>query len=170
MSNMTKVTDPVCGMEVDPAKSKGSFEHRGSTYHFCSTHCLEKFKNDPDAFVTRAKSATTTAKVSGPSSFSADAPSYTCPMHPEIRQDRRRGGAFIHAPCGGHQSLCKGRRELDPVQCADSWMRFRSSSFLAILASFLSTKYRGRVSKGNSVAQSRIVAPPEATSRKTSRT
>ena len=48
-----KVTDPVCGMQVDPAKSKGSFEHKGTTYHFCGLRCLEKFKNDPDGILAR---------------------------------------------------------------------------------------------------------------------
>ncbi len=41
-------------MQVDPAKSAGSFEYKGTTYDFCSTRCLEKFKNAPDSFVTRA--------------------------------------------------------------------------------------------------------------------
>ena len=49
----SKVIDPVCGMEVDPATSAGSFEYDGATYHFCSVRCLDKFKNDPDSFVTR---------------------------------------------------------------------------------------------------------------------
>ena len=70
----SKVIDPVCGMEVDPAKSAGAFEHKGTTYHFCSIRCLDKFKNDPDSFVDPA-----TPQPAG-------APLYTCPMHPEIRQ------------------------------------------------------------------------------------
>ncbi len=50
----SKVIDPVCGMEVDPATSAGSFEYKGTTYHFCSIRCRDKFKNDPDSFVARA--------------------------------------------------------------------------------------------------------------------
>ena len=45
-------TDPVCGMSVDPAKAAGSFAFEGKTYHFCSSHCLAKFKADPGAFVS----------------------------------------------------------------------------------------------------------------------
>jgi Cu+-exporting ATPase len=28
--------DPVCGMQVDPAKTAGSSEYNGKTYYFCS--------------------------------------------------------------------------------------------------------------------------------------
>src|ERR1700682_1208101 len=81
-----KVIDPVCGMEVDPATSTRSFDYKGASYHFCSVRCLEKFKNDPDSFVTRP-APKTAAKISSPSPAAAGAPLYTCPMHPEIRQD-----------------------------------------------------------------------------------
>src|SRR6202451_4921914 len=82
-----KVTDPVCGMQVDPATSKGSFDYKGTTYHFCSLRCLEKFKNDPDGVLARGVPKRETAKSSAPIPAAAGAPSYTCPMHPEIRQD-----------------------------------------------------------------------------------
>jgi Cu+-exporting ATPase len=73
-------------MQVDPANSARSFEYKGATYHFCSIRCLEKFKNDPASFVTRAPQAAA-AKDSSPSPVAEGAPLYTCPMHPEIRQD-----------------------------------------------------------------------------------
>ena len=82
-----KVIDPVCGMQVDPANSAGSFEYKGATYHFCDIRCLEKFKNDPDSFVTLAAPKTAAAKGSALLPAAAGAPLYTCPMHPEIRQN-----------------------------------------------------------------------------------
>jgi YHS domain-containing protein len=39
--------DPVCGMQVDPAKAAGSSEYDGKTYYFCSTSCKQKFDRDP---------------------------------------------------------------------------------------------------------------------------
>ena len=33
-------TDPVCGMAVDPATAAGAHAHAGTTYYFCSRHCL----------------------------------------------------------------------------------------------------------------------------------
>src|SRR5437773_1789353 len=38
--------DPVCGMTAQPRSAAGSFERKGETYYFCSTHCLEKFRKD----------------------------------------------------------------------------------------------------------------------------
>ena len=31
-----KVTDPVCGMQIDPAKAAGKLDHDGVTHWFCS--------------------------------------------------------------------------------------------------------------------------------------
>jgi Cu+-exporting ATPase len=40
--------DPICGMTVDPATAAGRYDHKGVTYYFCATSCLEKFKADPE--------------------------------------------------------------------------------------------------------------------------
>ena len=47
------VTDPVCGMTVDPESAAGSFDYKGQAYYFCSLHCLEKFREDPEGFLNR---------------------------------------------------------------------------------------------------------------------
>lgn len=44
------VTDPVCGMTVNTAKSPHRFDYNDETYHFCSAGCLTKFSADPDRF------------------------------------------------------------------------------------------------------------------------
>jgi len=43
--------DPVCGMLVDPAAGKPTFEHGGQTYHFCCKGCRDKFAADPGAYI-----------------------------------------------------------------------------------------------------------------------
>ncbi len=48
----TSVIDPVCGMKVNPSKAAGHFTFAGTEYHFCSTHCLEKFRANPKQFVS----------------------------------------------------------------------------------------------------------------------
>jgi P-type Cu+ transporter len=83
----SQVVDPVCGMTVDPAKSAGSFEYKGATYHFCSIRCLEKFKNDPDSFTTPTRPKPALAKSRALPPVAPAAPLYTCPMHPEIQQN-----------------------------------------------------------------------------------
>lgn len=73
-------TDPVCGMKVgaDPQKT-ASFE--GHAYHFCSSKCLDKFTADPASYVQREVNTPAPAKAAPARTI------YTCPMHPQIRQD-----------------------------------------------------------------------------------
>lgn len=42
--------DPICGMEVDPEKSKFKAEKGGQTYYFCSKQCFDQFlsQNKPE--------------------------------------------------------------------------------------------------------------------------
>jgi Cu+-exporting ATPase len=44
-------TDPVCGMEVDPATAAGTSEYQGTTYYFCSVGCKRQFDRDPQRYV-----------------------------------------------------------------------------------------------------------------------
>ncbi|MFC7738542.1 heavy metal translocating P-type ATPase [Roseomonas sp. GCM10028921] len=78
MADTASVTDPVCGMEVDPATSKHRLEHGGTTFHFCSAGCRTKFEANPEQYLRTEKAAAPTA--------AQKAAIYTCPMHPEIRQ------------------------------------------------------------------------------------
>ncbi len=46
--------DPVCGMKVDE-NSKHSTELDGETYYFCSEHCLTKFTDSPQGYLSDKK-------------------------------------------------------------------------------------------------------------------
>src|SRR5262249_29755661 len=97
-STAAKEKDPVCGMDVDPAKTRHRLEHDGKTYYFCCGGCLEKFRADPARYLTPKPSVNlvqlgAAGMASAPSkSASASAtPStadryYVCPMCPEVRQ------------------------------------------------------------------------------------
>src|SRR2546422_979257 len=75
--------DPVCGMAVDKQSAAASFEHTAVKYFFCSTHCLEAFRENPTRFLRR------TAQRTEPSHTpKSKASEYTCPMHPEIVRDQ----------------------------------------------------------------------------------
>ncbi|MDB5839207.1 MAG: actP [Herminiimonas sp.] len=69
-------TDPVCGMKVAPNSQK-EILHAGQTYHFCGTKCMDKFRAEPEAYLTLKRK-----EVAAPAAGTI----YTCPMHPEIRQ------------------------------------------------------------------------------------
>ena len=72
-------TDPVCGMQVDPAKTPHHATHDGHEHHFCSARCREKFIADPQRYLQPTTSAPVPEAAAGTI--------YTCPMHPEIRQE-----------------------------------------------------------------------------------
>lgn len=44
------VTDPVCGMEIDPTTAAASREHDGTTFYFCSLGCARAFDADPHRY------------------------------------------------------------------------------------------------------------------------
>jgi Cu+-exporting ATPase len=102
--------DPVCGMNVDPARAKASFEHAGKTYYFCCVGCREKFSAAPAKYLAPktligiSPGAAKPIQIApaavhgiarpappsspGPSGGSKPGPNneYTCPMDPEVRQ------------------------------------------------------------------------------------
>lgn len=80
--------DPVCGMTVDPQNAVGPVIHDGRDYFFCSGHCLESFKKEPDQYIAKeVKESCCGPKTKGPATVHADKDAiYTCPMHPEVRQ------------------------------------------------------------------------------------
>jgi len=73
-------TDPVCGMQVDPAKAAGAIEYQGQNYYFCGQRCLERFRADPAKFLKPAPAGEAQGHTATPGQ------EYTCPMDPEVRQ------------------------------------------------------------------------------------
>ncbi|MGY2492340.1 heavy metal translocating P-type ATPase [Cupriavidus sp. CP313] len=70
--------DPVCGMTVS-ADSRFQAEHAGARYYFCSASCQQKFESDPGKYTIPSEPPSAEPAAEGTI--------YTCPMHPEIRQD-----------------------------------------------------------------------------------
>ncbi len=73
------VKDLVCGMDVNPATTAHHARHDDTDYHFCSDGCRRKFIADPQRYLHPA------AQVAEPVPAGTR---YTCPMDPEIVQDR----------------------------------------------------------------------------------
>ena len=76
------VRDPVCGMKVDPKSAASTESFKGQTYFFCNPQCLAKFRSEPMRYVEPK----TSSSVEPPPSSAATKDEYTCPMHPEVRQ------------------------------------------------------------------------------------
>jgi Cu+-exporting ATPase len=71
-------------MDVVPGQAAGgSAEHGGTTYWFCNPGCREKFVAGPARYLTPAVAA---PPAKPPGARGADTRTYTCPMHPEVRQ------------------------------------------------------------------------------------
>ena len=68
--------DPVCGMKVNPATAKHRFAHQDQDYFFCSGRCRERFEAEPQKYL-RPREPEPPARAGS---------IYTCPMHPEVRQ------------------------------------------------------------------------------------
>lgn len=64
--------DPICGMTVGEASTMRA-ESDGETFYFCSDRCRQKFLSTPAA-VKHEETPSNKAI-------------YTCPMHPEVRQN-----------------------------------------------------------------------------------
>jgi Cu+-exporting ATPase len=79
--------DPVCGMSVGPANAAATAQHEGHTYYFCSKSCSDKFKADPEKFVTRSNSSRLAVATDVDQKAGSSNPAmYICPMDLEVRQ------------------------------------------------------------------------------------
>ncbi len=76
--------DPVCGMTVTTA-SEHHLEHDGLPFYFCSTKCKSKFEASPESYTAKDGSAAPAAPMAPVAGDQGVI--YTCPMHPQIRQD-----------------------------------------------------------------------------------
>ncbi len=70
--------DPVCGMAVTE-QSEHKLTHEGRPYYFCSAKCQGKFAANPLQYLVSTAPEDTAPEPAGTI--------YTCPMHPEVRQD-----------------------------------------------------------------------------------
>lgn len=49
---MAMVTDPVCGMQIEPDDAAGTIDYQGTAYYFCSQACRDAFAADPASYVS----------------------------------------------------------------------------------------------------------------------
>ncbi len=70
--------DPICGMTVDEASGL-RVEREGQIFYFCSEHCRQRFLVQKPSSTHAQQN---TSEVKSPATGT-----YSCPMHPEVRQD-----------------------------------------------------------------------------------
>ncbi len=161
-ATVTSVTDPVCGMTIDPSAAAGHVDYGGRTYYFCSEHCLHEFTADPAAYAMPSAESghghghehaghehaghehadhehgghghrRPSRAVTPPGDQSQV--EYTCPMHPQIRQ-LGPGSCPI---CGMALEPAVVTADSGPnPELADMTRRFWASAALALLVVLLS--------------------------------
>ena len=142
---LQEVRDPVCGMVVDPARSRFRHEYAGTTYHFCCDGCQTAFRTRPEAFLQAAAGAAAAADAAdhdpaaGHAGHHADhgaadhgaadrggdgaarAGTTGGGSHDEHRHERRPVPAAAPPAAGGAVSyvcpMCPEVRESEPVPC-----------------------------------------------------
>lgn len=122
--------DPVCGMTVQPATAAGSSEYQGTTYYFCATSCLVKFRTDPIYYLTplaqrlpRATPVPTGGTVE-----------YICPMDPDVLETKP--GACRICGMALEPKVISLEEERNP-ELEDMGRRFRLCLGPALLVMFL---------------------------------
>ncbi|MGO3151270.1 MAG: heavy metal translocating P-type ATPase [Galactobacter sp.] len=83
------VTDPVCGMTLNPAQAAASEDVNGQTYYFCSEGCHAKFVAAPDKYLDHADEQTAQAE-------------HAHAGHPEHEQEAHHGHTN-HEAHAGHE-------------------------------------------------------------------
>ncbi|MCF7802545.1 MAG: heavy metal translocating P-type ATPase, partial [Candidatus Marinimicrobia bacterium] len=160
MNDKQHLTDPVCGMQVDPADAL-SVEYQGETVYFCSEHCKHKFEAEPEKYIeadyenehenenkSDNKSDNKSERAHTHHHLSDDqAPPpetqgksgvvrYTCPMHPEVVQDHP--GAC--PKCGmalEPMTVSSSDEEEENPELIDMTRRFKISLILGLPVLFL---------------------------------
>jgi len=86
-------------MNVKPTTAKHAYDHAGKKYYFCCGGCVEKFKADPQKYLSRpigwgtlgmpapAKTAAVPTAQS-PKRENQSRPFYVCPMCPEVHESK----------------------------------------------------------------------------------
>ena len=82
MASVPQAQDPVCGMMVDPLSAAGTYNHAGTTYYFCSPGCVERFRVDPDGYLSGKY---TQSMEDAPVTPGTD---YICPMCPDVVSEK----------------------------------------------------------------------------------
>ena len=110
--------DPVCGMSVDPEKSRFSFDYAGTTYHFCCGGCHTAFQQAPEAFLKAAGDSAPAATMQGHQAASCEAPA--SPQHAPVCAHQAPPAADSASPPAGTVyvcPMCPNVRETEPAPC-----------------------------------------------------
>ena len=82
MASVPMARDPVCGMMVEPLSAAGKYDHAGTTYYFCHPRCEERFRSDPDGYLSGKYTQSMDDAPAKPET------EYICPMCPDVVSEK----------------------------------------------------------------------------------
>ncbi len=123
MASVPPARDPVCGMSVDPLSAAAKYEHAGTMYYFCHPRCEERFRVDPDGYLSGKYAQSMDEAPAKPGAR------YVCPMCPEVVSDKPAACPF----CGMalEPAVVAAEDEPDP-ELVDMTRRFWMGVVLAL--------------------------------------
>ena len=86
-SELESLKDPVCGMSVTD-RSPHTLRHDGRSVYFCSAGCKAKFMANPSTYLFTSEGPAKALPHIGSVNQNNANTVYTCPMHPEVRQNQ----------------------------------------------------------------------------------
>ena len=123
----SKMTDPVCGMTVDPARAAGTSDYKAVTYAFCSAGCKHKFDAEPDRYSQQANSCCSPA----------------APSSPDREAGTKKGELLRRCAPGGHQHGYRSSVRYEDRSRESSGVYLRRNDVL-LLRQGMHRKVRGR--------------------------
>jgi Cu+-exporting ATPase len=136
------VKDPVCHMDVDPARSEHSGEYKGKRYYFCCSHCKERFNADPEKYLAPKAPAGPMVQIAGltpakrhehvatESTARKGTVTYVCPMDPEVRESK--AGACPKCGMALEPRVAAGTPAQDDSELRSMQRRFWLSAALSV--------------------------------------
>ncbi|MDI6854666.1 MAG: heavy metal translocating P-type ATPase [Deltaproteobacteria bacterium] len=103
LETLERKQDPVCGMLVQPDSPRRT-KYKGKEFVFCSDHCLDTFKRDPERFLEGAPKEPDAEAA--PEKKGAPEKYLTCPMHPDVQEPLPRCpkcGMYLQLPAEGEE-------------------------------------------------------------------
>ncbi len=141
MIEKTLVTDPICGMRIDPQAAAGQSERAGQVYYFCSPMCKERFESGAVAAGTPTQSSccaggedTSTAQSSccggtaGATTVQLTRAKFAPVVPPVSDADKNRGAAHAH-----HADAPARGQDAEEAQAREYRMMMRKFWFASIV-------------------------------------
>ncbi len=117
--------DPVCGMTVDADNALYHARHNQQDYVFCSQHCMNNFKADPERYLTQSETDhDCCSSHSKPQPVEQEKPHSCCGSHQNAHpaDTAKKGSGDYICP------MCEGVRQSGPGSCPKCGMALEPES------------------------------------------